>query len=109
MGVLGAYVVLGLRRRLPVAPVVGLLVAQFPDRLHGRHRLAGPPRAAWSPAPSWPSLYDYAGGLRDRTTALALTVGGSVAVLAVLALLITVDRPGPRQPQLSGRATVAGG
>ena len=29
MGVLGAYVVVGLRRRLPVAPVVGLLVLNF--------------------------------------------------------------------------------
>jgi len=29
MGILGAYVVLGLRRHLPVAPVVGLLVLNF--------------------------------------------------------------------------------
>ena len=29
MGVMGAYVVLGLRRRLPMAPVVGLLVLNF--------------------------------------------------------------------------------
>ena len=29
MGVMGAYVVLGTRRRLPVAPVVGLLVLNF--------------------------------------------------------------------------------
>ena len=43
MGVLGAYVVMGTRRHLPVAPVVGLLVLEPPDRLLGRHRLAGPP------------------------------------------------------------------
>ena len=39
-------------------------------------------------------LYDYAGDLRDRNTALVLTVGGSVAVLAILALLITSIAPG---------------
>jgi len=32
--------------------------------------------------------------LRDRNTALVLTVGGSVAVLAILALLITSIAPG---------------
>jgi hypothetical protein len=39
-------------------------------------------------------LYEYAGDLRDRNTALVLTVGGSVAVLAILALLITSIAPG---------------
>jgi hypothetical protein len=39
-------------------------------------------------------LYDYAGDLRDSTTALVLTVGGSVAMLAVLALLMTSIAPG---------------
>ena len=39
-------------------------------------------------------LYDYAGDLRDRNMGLVLTVGGSVAVLAVLALLITSVAPG---------------
>ena len=39
-------------------------------------------------------VYDYAGELRDRNTALVFTVGGSVAVLAILALLITSVAPG---------------
>ena len=39
-------------------------------------------------------VYDYAGQLRDESTALVLTVGGSVAVLVVLALLITSIAPG---------------
>jgi membrane associated rhomboid family serine protease len=39
-------------------------------------------------------LYEYAGDLRDRNTALVLTVGGSAAMLAVLALLITAIAPG---------------
>jgi len=39
-------------------------------------------------------LYDYAGTLRDRRTELALTVGGSVALAALLALLITSVAPG---------------
>ena len=89
----GAYLVVGLRRRLPVAPVAILLVHQPGHRLHGQH--------------DWRAhfgglvvggvlglLYDYAGDLRDRKTALVLTVGGSVAMLAVLALLITSIAPG---------------
>jgi hypothetical protein len=39
-------------------------------------------------------LYDYAGDLRDNNTAMILAVGGSVAVLAVLALLIASIAPG---------------
>ena len=39
-------------------------------------------------------LYDYAGDLRDAKTGLLLTVGGSVAMLALLALLITSIAPG---------------
>ena len=46
MGVLGAYVVVGLRRRLPVAPVVGPAGPQLRHRVHGQHRLAGPPRGS---------------------------------------------------------------
>ena len=39
-------------------------------------------------------LYDYAGGLRDRTAGLALAVGGTAAVVGLLALLITGVVPG---------------
>jgi membrane associated rhomboid family serine protease len=93
MGVLGAYVVVGLRRKLPVAPVVGLLVLNFVIGFTGdidwRAHLGGVVTGA-----VLAFLYDYAGQLRDRTTAMVLTVGGTVAVLAVLALLITSIAPG---------------
>jgi membrane associated rhomboid family serine protease len=93
MGVLGAYVVVGLRRRLPVAPVVGLLVLNFVIGFTGnidwRAHLGGLVTGC-----VLAFVYDYAGGLPDRTTAQVLTVGGSVAVLALLALLITSIAPG---------------
>ena len=93
MGVLGAYVVVGSRRRLPVAPVVGLIVINFLIGFTGdidwRAHLGGLATGC-----VLGFVYDYAGGLRDETTALVLTVGGSVAVLALLALLITAIAPG---------------
>ncbi len=93
MGVLGAYVVVGLRRRLPVAPVVGLLVLNlalgFTGNTDWRAHLGGLVTGGVLGL-----LYDYAGDLRDRNMGLVLTVGGSVAVLAVLALLITSVAPG---------------
>ena len=93
MGVLGAYVVVGLRRKLPVAPVVGLLVLNFVIGFTGdidwRAHLGGVLIGG-----VLAFVYDYAGELRDQTTALVLTVGGSVAVLALLALLITSIAPG---------------
>ena len=39
-------------------------------------------------------LYDVAGQLRERQAELALTIGGSVVVLGVLALLLTSVAPG---------------
>ena len=93
MGVLGAYVVIGLRRRLPVAPVVILLAINFVIGFTGdidwRAHLGGLVTGC-----VLAFVYDYAGELRDRNTATILTVGGSVAVLAVLALLITSIAPG---------------
>jgi membrane associated rhomboid family serine protease len=93
MGVLGAYVVIGLRRRLPVAPVVGLLILNFVIGFTGnidwRAHLGGVVTGA-----VLAFVYDYAGGLRDQKTALVLSVGGSGAVLAALALLITSVAPG---------------
>jgi len=93
MGVLAAYVVVGLRRKLPVAPVVGLLIINFAIGFTGdidwRAHLGGVVTGA-----VLAFVYDFAGELRDRTTALVLTVGGTAAVLAVLALLITSIAPG---------------
>ena len=62
----------------------------------------GPTSGAWSRASVLAFLYDYAGGLRDRAAGLAITIGGSVAVLGLLALLITGVAPGHVRPQLSG-------
>ncbi|MGO9855263.1 MAG: rhomboid family intramembrane serine protease [Acidimicrobiales bacterium] len=93
MGVLGAYVVLGTRRHLPVAPVVGLLVLNFLIGFTGdidwRAHLGGVVTGA-----VLAFAYDYAGGLRDRTAELAVTIGASAAILALLALLITAVAPG---------------
>ena len=76
-----------------MAPVVGLLVLNFVIGFTGdidwRAHLGGVVTGAVLGL-----LYDYAGELRDRTTGLVLTVGGSVAVLAVLALLIASIAPG---------------
>ncbi len=93
MGVMGAYVVIGLRRRLPVAPVVGLLVLNlvigFWGTIDWRAHLGG-----FATGCLVALLYDSAGSLRDRRAGIALTVGGSVAVAAVLALLVTSVAPG---------------
>jgi len=93
MGVMGAYVVIGLRRRLPVAPVVGLLVLNFVIGFTGnidwRAHLGG-----FVTGCVLALVYDVAGNLRDRTAQLALAVAGSGAVLGVLVLLITGVAPG---------------
>jgi membrane associated rhomboid family serine protease len=93
MGILGAYVVLAGRRHLPMAPVVGLLVLNFLIGFTGdidwRAHLGGVITGA-----ALAFLYDYAGGLRERTRELAVTIGGSAAILAILALLITGIAPG---------------
>jgi membrane associated rhomboid family serine protease len=93
MGVLGAYLVVGVRRRLPVQPVAILLVLNLVIGFWGntdwRAHFGGLAVGAVLGL-----LYDYAGDLRDANTGLLLTVGGSVAMLAVLALLITSIAPG---------------
>jgi membrane associated rhomboid family serine protease len=93
MGVIGAYIVIGLRRRLPVAPVVALLVLNliigFTGGIDWRAHLGGLGVGALLAF-----LFDYAGGLRDRTAGLVLAVGASVLTLAVLALLLTTVAPG---------------
>jgi membrane associated rhomboid family serine protease len=93
MGVIGAYVVLGVRRRLPIAPVVALLVLNliigFTGGIDWRAHLGG-----LATGTVLALLYDVAGNLRDRTAELAVTVGGSAAILAVFALLLTGLAPG---------------
>jgi membrane associated rhomboid family serine protease len=93
MGVLGAYIVVGLRRRLPVAPVAILLginlALGFWGNTDWRAHLGGLVVGGVLGL-----LYDYAGDLRDRNAGLVLAVGGSVAMVALLALLITAIAPG---------------
>jgi membrane associated rhomboid family serine protease len=92
MGVIGAYVVLGLRRHLPIAPVVGLLVINlaigFTGAIDWRAHLGGLVTGALLAL-----AYDSA-GQRSRATALAVTIGASAAVVGVLALLVTGIAPG---------------
>jgi membrane associated rhomboid family serine protease len=93
MGVMGAYVVIGLRRRLPIASVVALLILNlligFSGSIDWRAHLGGLAIGALLAF-----VYDYAGDLRDRTTGMVLTVGASVVVLVVLGLLLTGVAPG---------------
>ena len=93
MGLLGAYVVLGLRRRLPIAPVVALLVLNlligFTGGIDWRAHLGGLATGALLAL-----AYDVAGSLRDRTAELAITIGASAAVLAVFAFLLMGVAPG---------------
>jgi membrane associated rhomboid family serine protease len=93
MGVMGAYVVLGLRRRLPIAPVVGLLVINlaigFTGAIDWRAHLGGLVTGGVLAL-----AYDAAGRLRSRDTELIVTVGATAVVVAVLALLMTGIAPG---------------
>jgi membrane associated rhomboid family serine protease len=93
VGVMAAYVVLGLRRRLPIAPVVVLLVINlgfgFTGAIDWRAHLGGLVTGGLLAL-----IYDYAGGLRNRTTELFVTFAGSAATVGALALLITGIAPG---------------
>ena len=93
MGVMGAYVVIGLRRRLPVAPVVILLVVNFAIGFSGsidwRAHLGGLVTGALLAL-----VYDYADGLRDQRADLAVTIGASVVVVGVLAVALAGVAPG---------------
>lgn len=93
MGVIGAYIVIGVRRRLPVAPVVIMLVFNlalgFTGNIDWRAHLGG-----LATGSILAFAYDSAGGLRDRTARVAISIGASAAVLALLAFLITGVAPG---------------
>jgi membrane associated rhomboid family serine protease len=93
MGVIGAYVVLGLRRHLPIAPVAALLVINlaigFSGAIDWRAHLGG---VAIGGLLAF--FYDSAGRLRSRAAGLALAIGASAAVVGGLALLITGVAPG---------------
>lgn len=93
MGIMGAYVVLGLRRRLPIAPVVALIVINlvigFQGNIDWRAHLGGLATGA-----TLALVYDAAARLRDRQAELAVTIVGSLVVAGVLALLLVGVAPG---------------
>jgi membrane associated rhomboid family serine protease len=92
-GVMGAYVVLARRRRVPMGPVVALiainLVIGFTGHIDYRAHIGGLITAALVAL-----VYDVATNLRHRAQGLALTVGFSVVVLVMLALLVVGITPG---------------
>jgi membrane associated rhomboid family serine protease len=93
MGVIGAYVVLGLRRHLPIAPVAALLVLNlaigFTGAIDWRAHLGGLLIGGLLAF-----FYDFAGRLRSRAAGLAVAIGASAATVGGLALLITGLAPG---------------
>jgi membrane associated rhomboid family serine protease len=93
-GVMGAYVVLAHSRRQPLATVLALIAINlvFSFAIPGidwRDHLGGLVVGAVVAL-----AYDYGTRLRQTSQMLALTIGSSVAVLAVLALLVKAVPPG---------------
>ncbi len=90
---MGAYVAIGLRRRLPVAPVVGLLVLNlligFSGPIDWRAHLGGLVTGVVLAL-----VYDWAGTRRDRAIGVAVAFGASAVCLALFALLLTGVAPG---------------
>ena len=80
---------------------MALLVLNLLIGFSGSTSTGGPTSAVWPSGGLLAFVYDYAGNLRDRTTAMALTVASSVVVFVVLGLLLTGVAPGSRQPQLT--------
>ncbi|HEY1827416.1 MAG TPA: rhomboid family intramembrane serine protease [Acidimicrobiales bacterium] len=93
-GVMGAYVVLAHNRRLPLQQVVGLIVINlvigFADPNIGwQAHLGGLFTGALVAF-----AYDKASLIRSTTQKTLVTVGSSVAIVAVLALLVVSVAPG---------------
>lgn len=93
IGVMGAYVVLAHNRRHPLGPVVALiainLVIGFTGNIDWRDHLGGLVVGILLAAG-----YDYAGNLRQAARRLGFTAGATVAVLAVLVVLLIAVPPG---------------
>ncbi len=93
-GVMGAYVVLAHRRRLPMQQVVALIVINlvigFADPSIGWQAHIG----GLAVGSLLALLYDLAEQLRPRARALAAAVGASAGTLAVLAVLVIFITPG---------------
>ncbi len=92
-GVMGAYVVLAHNRRQPLAPVLALIVINliigFSGNIDWRDHLGGLVVGV-----VLATAYDRAFTLRPEARQLTLTIGSSVAVLLVLAVLVKAVPPG---------------
>ena len=92
-GVMGAYVVLAHARRYPLAPVVALIVINlvigFTGSIDWRDHLGGLVVGVVLAA-----AYDYSANLRPASRRVGLTVGVTVAVLAVLVVVVAAVPPG---------------
>jgi membrane associated rhomboid family serine protease len=92
-GIMGAYVVLAHRRRQPLAIVVVLiavnLVIGFTGGIDWRDHLGG-----LAVGVVVALAYDVAGNRRQAAQRVALTVGSSLVVLALLALVVKAYPPG---------------
>ncbi len=92
-GVMGAYVVLAHKRRYPLAPVVALIVINlvigFTGNIDWRDHLGGLVVGVVLAV-----AYDYCADLRPASRRIGLTVGVTVAVLAVLVVVVAAVPPG---------------
>jgi membrane associated rhomboid family serine protease len=92
-GVMGAYVVLALNRRQPLAPVILLiavnLVLGFSANIDWRDHIGGLVIGVLLAV-----AYDQGAHLRQGARRLAVAAGASVAVLVVLAVLVKTIPPG---------------
>jgi membrane associated rhomboid family serine protease len=93
-GIMGAYVVLARRRRLPSQPVLILIVLNliigFADPNIGWQAHVGGLVVGGFLA----LVYDQAERLRPRSRVWVVTIGSSVALLAVLVVLVVAIAPG---------------
>jgi len=94
IGVMGAYVVLAHNRRQPLAPVVALIVINlvigFTGNIDWRDHFGGLVVGALLALG-----YDYAANLRPDGRRIGVTIGVTVVVLAVLAVLVVAVPPSP--------------
>ncbi len=92
-GVMGAYVVLARLRQKPMGPVVALIVINlvigFTGNIEWQAHIGGLLIGAVLAL-----AFHYASTLREKAQDIAVTVGASVATLALLGLILTTVAPG---------------
>ncbi|HVA10492.1 MAG TPA: rhomboid family intramembrane serine protease [Acidimicrobiales bacterium] len=93
MGLMGAYVVLALRQRRPMGPVVALLVLNlaigFTGAIDWRAHIGGMVVGGLTAL-----AYDSADGMRQVASRIALAVGANVVTVALLGGLVLAIGPG---------------